>query len=44
MKGQVRNYTRTKRLPIKNLVVVMVLVTADGIRVENEHSGQQGFH
>ena len=28
----------------KDLVVVMVLVTADGIRVENEHSGQQGFH
>ena len=49
IEGQVRNYTRTKRLTdqifsCKDLVVVMVLVTADGIRVENEHSGQQGFH
>lgn len=33
-----------QRSSCKDLVVVMVLVTADGIRVENEHSGQQGFH
>ena len=33
-----------QRFSCKDLVVVMVLVTADGIRVENEHSGQQGFH
>ena len=33
-----------QRFSCKDLVVVMVLVTADGIRVENEHSCQQGFH
>lgn len=49
IEGAGQELYKNKRLPnqrssCKDLVVVMVLVTADGIRVENEHSGQQGFH
>ena len=46
IEGAGQELFKNKRLrsSCKDLVVVMVLVTADGIRVENEHSCQQGFH